>query len=444
LKNEKEWTKEEDQILLEGRSWDPPATWGALGLRLGREPEACRSHFRFVLSKAIDTTVEGESFEQGDDFINIIYASRSVPTKEEIISKFKIDMTIWEIDRFKIKTSEGYRKDRKVEWSVRDGKVLRGEVADSGKMLIVPLYHTEIHFTKHKEVAKAKLAIADMIEDAKKYAPVYKALNYPDRPDGFLGEIDIFDIHFGRLTWEEESGGNYDIKIAKKIVLDTLERLLQQLAFYPLSKILLPIGNDFFNCDNKDNTTTRGTPQQEDTRWQKTFKAGRETLVEMIDLCQNVAPVDVLVIPGNHDQQRSYYLGDSLYSWYHACPNVTIDNRATQRKYYQYWDNLIGFTHGSEERLEKLPFLMAEEQPKLWATTKHREWHTGDKHHIKDFDLKTDEGIGMTIRILSSLAQHDAWTFNSGYKSKRAAQAFLWSQHEGLSAQFTALPPNIK
>jgi hypothetical protein len=159
----------------------------------------------------------------------------------------------------------------------------------------------------------------------------------------------------------------------------------------------------------------------------------------MIDACSAIAPVDVLVVYGNHDEERTFYLGDALECWYHNCKDVTVDNLATKRKYFKYGKNMIGFTHGYHERLEKLPFIMATESPQLWAETTNREWHLGDKHHKKDLVYQTDEGEGMTIRILRSIASSDAWTTEMGYiGSKRAGEGLLWDKDKGVISQFTA------
>lgn len=186
--------------------------------------------------------------------------------------------------------------------------------------------------------------------------------------------------------------------------------------------------------------TTGGTMQQEDTRWQKTFRLGREICVWMIETCSQIAPVDVLIIPGNHDESRSFYLGDALYCWFRNNPNVRIDNSADKQKYYEFGKVMLGFAHGYDEDLKKLPFLMAVDQPEMWARTQYREWHTGDKHHKKDLLPKADESTGMVIRIMRSLAALDAWTFNKGYRSLRASEAFVWDPKCGLVAQYTALP----
>lgn len=390
--------------------------------------------------KLDDPSEERTDFEQGNDFINVVCASRRVLSKDDIIKQFNIDLDEWEIDRYRVKTSEGYRKDRQVIWKVENGNVIEGNVKDTGKMLVVPLYHIELRLIKKKKYVDAKIAVESLIEEAKKYAPKYKKIQYKNTDSGFLYEIDMPDIHFGRLTWDEESGENYDVKIARSAIESTLGKLLAYIDGKSVSKILLPLGNDFFNVDNKFNTTTNGTPQQEDTRWQKTLELGLNACVWMIDTCSQFAPVDVLVVPGNHDEQRMFSIGIALSCWYHANPNVMVNNHPKKRKYYPFGKNLIGFAHGYDEKLDRLPLLMAIDEPQLWAQSTYREWHTGDKHNRKDLIPKTDEGSGIVVRILRSLAALDAWTFNSGYRSLRAGESFLWHPENGLVAQFTATP----
>jgi hypothetical protein len=322
---------------------------------------------------------------------------------------------------------------------VTDGRVSKGDVEDTGKMLVVPLYHMELRLVRKEEEIRANSAIEEMIQDAKKFAPVYPKIKYAPSKGKMLYEIAMPDIHFGRLTWHEESGQDFDIKIAEYIVRETLSQLLQYSKNFEIGRILFPLGNDFFNANSKLNTTVKGTAQQEDTRWQKTFRAGRRLAIEMIDSCMEIAPVDVLLIPGNHDEERVFYLGDALECWYHNNKNVRIDNDAVSRKYYTFGKVLLGFTHGDAETTKKLPSLMQFEVPKLWGDSTYREWHTGDKHHKTDFVLEVDEQVGIVIRILRSLAPADAWTFAHGFVgSQRAAEAFLWHPENGLIAQFTA------
>jgi hypothetical protein len=241
------------------------------------------------------------------------------------------------------------------------------------------------------------------------------------------------------MTWGEESGTDSDLKIQTRLVIETLDKLLSYAKGFPVERILLPIGNDYFNTDNKSDTTTAGTPQQEDTRWKKTYRAGRILAVTMIEMCSQIAPVDVLIVSGNHDEQKIFYMGDALWCWFHDNPNVTVNNSAKNRKYYAFGNSLIGFTHGEKEKTNKLSNLMAGEAPKLWVKSKYREWHMGHLHHKEDMWFRTHEEDGVTVRLLRSLSPADAWHYDKGLNTAiRASEGFLWSRKNGLVAQFTA------
>lgn len=379
---------------------------------------------------------ENAQIEYGDTYINVISASRRIHSIEDVIREFKIDTSQWQVDKVRTRTSEGYRKDRSVQWQVDDGRVTRGSVNDSGKMLVVPLFHMEVRFIRKTTEIRARLAIEDLIADAKRQMTP-KPLRIKPPRGGLCLEVDFPDLHFGKLTWAEESGENYDIKIASELVRAAVASLIGYACHHKIERVLLPLGNDFFNVDNKDNTTTHGTPQQEDTRYQKTFRMGRQLAIEIIEGLAQIAPVDVLIIPGNHDETRMFFLGDLLEVKYFKDKNVTVNNSAQKRKYYTFGNNLLGLTHGYHEKYEKLSFIMATEQPDLWAKTQHREWHLGDKHHRKDLLYGAEDINGITIRLLRSLSATDAWHFDKGFVgSPRGAEAFLWHPQDGLVAQY--------
>lgn len=392
----------------------------------------------FKQVKGSDVSPENSEAEFGDNYINIICSSRRIKSVDDAIKEFKIDLNVWRVDKYKVKTSEGYRKDREVEWEVEDGITKHGKVRDSGKLLIAPMYHVQVTLVRKVEEVRARLAIDEFIREAKRYAPKYPQIKYK-KAGGLVYEVDMPDIHFGKLTWHEESGDDYDIKIARTVVLATLEKLLSYAQHFGVNKIILPMGNDFFNVDNQDNTTSHGTPQQEDTRWKKTFKEGRKLAVDMIDMCLSVAPVDVLFIPGNHDEQRSFFLGEVIDAHYTNTKQVMVDNGAKKRKYRHFGNILLGFTHGYHEKLAKLPSIMPIEAPEEWARSNFREWHLGDKHHKEDLQHRTKDLDGVTIRLLRSLSATDVWHFDKGYVGTlRSAEAFLWDPADGLVAQFQA------
>jgi hypothetical protein len=282
---------------------------------------------------------------------------------------------------------------------------------------------------------------------AKNYQP--PVLDWtPEKPltdeENNLLEISIFDLHIGKLAWGGETFENYDTKIARERFLTSIEKLLHRASGFPFSRILFPVGNDFFNSDTIFNTTTKGTQQDEDLRWQKTFNVGVRLLVDAINLLKQTGrPVDVVVIPGNHDFERSYYMGKYLEAWFNNDPSVYINNGASPRKYYRFGNVLLGLTHGSEEKESSLPMLMAtdiESKPQ-WSETKFHEWHLGHIHRKRNIKYEINksrplnEDLGVTIRYLSSLTGTEEWHHKKGFVgSTKAADAFIWNDEFGLVA----------
>ena len=114
------WTEKEDKALLKawfsfsGERKDYVREYAG---DCGFSEAAVSSRLKKLLKEQpAQQEEEGATFEQGDDFINVICASRRMLTKEDVIREFKIDTDLWEVEKFKVKTSEGYRKDRRVKW----------------------------------------------------------------------------------------------------------------------------------------------------------------------------------------------------------------------------------------------------------------------------------------------------------------------------------------
>jgi hypothetical protein len=381
-------------------------------------------------------TNNGETAE-----VNFI-SSRRFTNEQELIDYLQLDTSIWYVKKFLVGTSEAYRKDRKVHWDVENNSVTRGHVRDSGKLLIEPLFSVKIWLERKTAEIRANLAVADLKQDARRFMPRYPRLKYPRRPEGLLYEVEMPDLQLGRLVLAEEAGEATDpdstLRDAETAVADLLAHIRER----EVTRILFPIGNDFFDSDNAEGETAHGTPQRDDVRWQRTFSLAKRTVVRLIDRMAQIAPVDVLVVPGNHDRANVWYFGDTLESWYARCPNVTVDNRPISRKYYQFGKCLIGFSHGYDEKLELLAGLMPGEQPLKWADTWFHEYHLGHLHHKVDLELRTKElPNGVVVRRLRSLARPSVWEHDKGFVGTlKAVEGFLWHPRRGVIGQFTGFP----
>jgi len=347
-----------------------------------------------------------------------------VTTLDDALAFSKVDLTVWEVKEHTFNT-----------WTT-SGKFPNPKIEGGWEFRQINNVQVKIWFKK-KDIEKAN-AWKSFVTEIDKYTPDYLKLaktfeHVLSSERTRMLELSLPDLHIGKLAWEEESGENYKTKEAMKRYNMSVEKLLAEVNLTKIDKILLPIGNDMLNIDNKNSTTTAGTPQDSDSRWQKMFLKAKELLIYNIDRLSTIAPVEVLVVPGNHDNQTMFYLGDTLQSWYRENPVVSVRNEPTPRKYVQYGVNLIGFTHGNEEKHSDLGSIMATQEPQLWANTKYREFHLGHFHKSKSMTfVDVDEFQGCKVRVLPSLSGTDAWHNGKGYMSIKAAMAFVYDKKEGL------------
>jgi len=343
--------------------------------------------------------------------LNIVSESHKIRTLEQLLAYTKVDLSTWRVKRHRVNSWGSHNNEN---FQVR----AELELIDSDEGEDVSLFES-------------------LIETAKEYSPKYEKIEYPKKDRaGRLYEISLFDHHWGQLSWAPETGGqNYDCKIANKIGVSAFNFLLEKVKNIPLSKILLVVGNDFYNVDNIANTTTGGTPQSEDGRWKKTFPDGVQFWIEIIEKCSQIAPVDVLVVPGNHDKQRAFFLGVALECWFHNHKSVNIDNGPAERKYYEFGKNMICFTHASDEVKQAIPQLLPTERPEMWARTKYREVHGG---HLHNYKMKAhqyiDEIQGIQVYTLPSMVPLNHWSAGRGYSGLRQTTAHLFHPEKGKEA----------
>ncbi len=359
------------------------------------------------------------SIEQKDNSLNYeTITEKRIRTLAELLKISEVDTDIWEVERFTCN-----------KWEVA------GINRTTMRFMVQPLWQVKATFKKRVDVIALREQKDIILAEIRKASPFAKRIKSTKKDNPCLAEVDLFDPHIGQLVWGLETGkGNYDIKIAEENYLKAISEMIVRLKPYNIEKILFPVGNDFFNVNGSSGATFNDTPQHEDQRWQKTFRVGVNLLRRSVAMLTEVAPVDIVVVTGNHDTEPIFYAGEILSAVYANDKNVSVDDSPTQRKYYRYGKNLIGFTHGKYEKHAELPIIMANECKDDWKETAFREWHLGHFHHKKEYQfLSSQEFKGVTVRVLRALTETDAWHTSRGYIGAiRAAECFVWNKEQGL------------
>jgi hypothetical protein len=267
--------------------------------------------------------------------------------------------------------------------------------------------------------------------------------NLPNKPSTFfrqrpVGEeaylliVDPADIHVGKLSQSFETGEDYDNQIAVQRVKEGVEGIIEKVKGFPIDKILFVGGNDILHIDTPKRTTTSGTPQDTDGMWHTNFLIAKELYIDVLKRLLQVSDVHFVFNPSNHDFTHGFFLADVIQTYFKDCKNITFDCDIRHRKYFRYYSNLIGTSHGDGAKTQDLPLLMAQES-KDWSDTKHRYVYTHHVHHktAKDF-------IGVTVESLRSPSSADGWHSRNGYQhAPKAIEGFLHSKAHGQIARIT-------
>lgn len=361
--------------------------------------------------------VEGNGNEQQE----IELRSDRIVTLEDALKKAGTDLTKWDVERYIVNS-----------WEV-------GAKGPDGKIQVSPLWQVKV-WLKAKKGWNPSEFRAILINDLKAQTPSYfnpiktQALA---TINPILVELSIFDAHFGKLAWSPETGQDYDIKICKSRYLTAARDLLGRAAREKPERILYVVGNDFFHVDHKG-LTTAGTPQDMDGRWQKAFRIGKEVCITVAEEASQIAPVDILVVPGNHDREKAFCLGEVLAARFHENHRISVMNDPDTYSYYRYGKVLLGFVHGdnhaSHTKRALLPQTMAMDRPLDWSQTVWREWHLGHFHSETEdvWRYRTVEHVrDVAVRVLPSLSSTDAWHRDQGYASVIAAECHLYHRDRG-------------
>jgi hypothetical protein len=263
--------------------------------------------------------------------------------------------------------------------------------------------------------------------DRKKYTPV----TIKKSAATVMAEVNICDLHLGKLCWSGETLENYDHKIARDLFHQLISEIVLELKKQPIDYITFIWTHDFFNSDDENQETTGGTPQDTDTRVKKLFpigvhmlEAGIETLLREIK-----RPVKTFYVRSNHDEMTSFFAMMVLEAYFRKEPNVEILTNAYPRKYQMYGNTLIGYCHGDKEKAARLASLMPIEAREMWSMTKWHEMHTAHLHS----EHMIQEVNGVIVRRISSPTALDQWHTDSGFiGAVRKAQTFIYDKEWGL------------
>ena len=340
-----------------------------------------------------------------------------VKSLDDLLKQCDVDLNKWFVEKYDIGTYEvtGFDKER--------------------NPVTITMYRTKAWLKPISQELNIELVKKQLKEDLSNLSPIVqkKKRERNDKKDKHLLEISAFDLHLGKIGIK---GDKYSLKIAENRLFDAIEHLLYRAQGYYIDKILFIAGHDFLNSDGDwpIPSTTKGTPQFNSDYHIDIYRAGRKLLIKAINYLSEVAPVHVMVIPGNHDRESMMHLGDTLELYYENHEDVKVDNNDCLMKMLVYGKNMVVSDHGDGCKVNDLPGIISQRYKNAWSDVDYVEVHRGHLHTNKSTKLQAIEELqGITIRNLSSMSATDYWHDSKGYIGNiKKAQAFLFHRKNGL------------
>ncbi len=272
----------------------------------------------------------------------------------------------------------------------------------------------------------------DFVKFLEAYIPKEITINFnkpSDNKEDVDLEISIADFHLAKKTLEGET--IQDKK--QQFIYVVMELLKKATASFNIKTIVFPISNDFFHTDNYQNQTTNGTPQDVLTGYDNEYEEGFDLLVTAISLLNVYADdVEVILVQGNHDRTKSFYLAHALEVYFSNKSSIRFQREHSTTKVTLLGNTFIGYHHGNC-KIEDLPLVFATgKYSEAFGCSKYREVHTGDKHHYMAKEVK-----GVRIQQMPSLSGTDRWHLDNNYiHNIRAGIATVYHPVKGRIAEF--------
>jgi hypothetical protein len=329
--------------------------------------------------------------------------------------------------------SELYHDVDPSEWKARKLRVNTwGSDSNANKQV-------RIEYDRRAEL-DPKLFADRVMEILGKIAPEYPAIKRPKTISDRVAEVVITDHHFGSREWRTPDE-------ARRVFLDAIHGLMAPYEEHSFNRILFPIGNDYLNYDNWNQTTTHGTDLPDSqAEVDDVIDAGQRALIEGIDYLTNFGNVEVIVIPGNHDWLLAHMLGRVLEAWYANSLHVIVDRELNGWKFRNAGNWLLALTHGKHPDSKKsmsvteLAAAIPVMQPLLWAGSTYREVHTGHFHTKAGGEVPWyKDHQGVIVRRIASLKPKGAWEDAQNYHSGREAEMFIFRK-DGIDETRTYRP----
>ena len=236
----------------------------------------------------------------------------------------------------------------------------------------------------------------------------------------------ITDYHLGALSWREETGADWDIKIAEEMIIRWFERAIA-LAPEAETAVFAQL-SDFLHADGIEALTPASKNLLDvDSRFAKVVRTAIKILRRVISmLLEKHKRVHIIMADANHDPVSQIWLREWFAVIYENEPRITVDQSPSPYNAYEFGKVALFVHHGHKRKVTNVSEVFAAQFRDMFGRTKYAYAHMG---HLHSVDMK--ENNLMIVEQHRTLTAPDAYAARGGWLSGRDAQVITYHREFG-------------
>lgn len=240
--------------------------------------------------------------------------------------------------------------------------------------------------------------------------------------------LNIGDAHIGMLAHKDETGANFDLKIAKAEILQAAYDLIDMAP--DCDRMVINDLGDGTHYENMRAMTERSGHQLDfDSRFPKMIDAYLDIMESIIEKALAKAKtVDVIINQGNHSETNDYWAARYFRRLYSRLGSARINVLKNESPFiaYRMGKTLVLVHHGHKCKPERLREIMSTDFAADWGEATFRYIDGGHIHHFSAKELAGAEWCSF-----NNLAPADKYAHDGGWRSKQAMTLVLRSRVYG-------------
>ena len=281
-------------------------------------------------------------------------------------------------------------------------------------------------FKDVSEVDKIK-NFKDVIDELKKDLPKEGKIKIPKiKNKNLCNQYTLTDFHLGMMAWGEESGDDWDLKIAEETLIKFFKVAISKSP--DANECIFAEIGDFLHWDGMEAVTpTSKHVLDADTRFTKLVRVSiRLTRRILKMLLKKYRKVTLIMAEGNHNPASSIWMREVFSSFYEDEDRLVIDTNPDPYYCTTFGDVCLFYHHGHKKKMDSLDSVFVSKFKKEYGGSKYVYGHTGHLHHNRVLESNL-----MTIEQHRTLAAKDAHASRGGYRSGRDAKVITYHKDYG-------------